>query len=96
MQGASEEFENGGEGYSLNTLLRGAEDVLVNPFWAMFLKYGILVFYRILLYAGFVNLHGVADRHLVRKIYEPRAVEPMISNISYLYHVSSAPIIKGM
>ena len=128
LEGVSEEFEHSGEGYSLNTLLRGAEDGLVNAvnlflklfddwdkyaavismfisiqyaviirrLWAVFLKYGILEFYRILLYAGFVNLYGVADRHLVRKIYEPRAVEPMISNISYLYHVSSAPIIKGM
>ena len=99
LQGVSEEFEHGGEGYSLNTLLRGAEDVLVNavnPFWAMFLKYEILEFYRILLYAGFVGLYGVSDRNLVRKIYEPRAVEPMIRKISYLYHVSSAPIIKGM
>ena len=35
LQGGSEDFEHGGEAYSLNSLLRGAEDGLVdavNPF----------------------------------------------------------------
>ena len=130
LQGGSEDFEHGGEAYSLNSLLRGAEDGLVkaiNPFsklrdvWdryaaiismfisiqyaviifmlcVVFLKYGISEFYRVLLSAVFVDLYGVAERNLVRKIYEPRAVEmePMIRNASSLHHVSSAPIIKGM
>ena len=65
---------------------------------AVFLKYGISEFYRVLLSTVFVDLYRVADRNLVRKIYEPRAVEMelMIRNISNLHHVSSAPIIKGM
>ena len=65
---------------------------------AVFLKYGLSEFYRVLLFAVFVDLYRVADRKLVRKIYEPRAVEmkPMIKNTSALHHVSSAPIIKGM
>ena len=70
--------------------------VIIVRLWAVFLKYGILEFYRVLLSAVFVDLYGVADRNLVKKIDVPRAVEPMIRNISYLYHVSSAPIIKGM
>ena len=128
--GRSEEFEHGGEEYSLNSLLRGAEDGLedaVNPFsklrdvwdkyaavismfisiqyaviivmlFAVFLKYGISEFYRVLLSAVFVDLYGVADRKMIRRIYEPRAVEmePMIKLNSSLHHVSSAPIIKGM
>ena len=111
----------------MNSLLRGAEDGLVdavNPFsklqdvWdryatvismfisiqyaviivmlcAVFLKYQILEFYRVLLSAVLVDLYGVADRNLVRKIYEPRAVEmePMIRNTNNLHHESSAPII---
>ena len=63
---------------------------------AVFLKYEILEFYRVLWSAVLVDLYGVADRNLVRKIYEPRAVEQMIRKISYLNHVSSASIIKGM
>ena len=65
---------------------------------AVFLKYGISEFYRVLLSAVFVDLYGVADRKLVQKIYKPRAVEmePMIRNTSNMHHVSSAPIIKGM
>ena len=70
LQGVSEEFEHGGEGYSLNTLLRGAEDVLVNavnPFLKLRDDWDeILEFYRVLLSAGFVGLYGVADRNLVR------------------------------
>ena len=63
---------------------------------AVFLKYGILEFYRVLLSAVFVDLYGIKDRELVRKMYEPNAVEmePMIQNTSLLHHVSSAPIIK--
>ena len=128
LQGEIEEFEHGGEGYSLNSLLRGAEEGLVdavNPFseiqdvWeryatfismfisiqyaviivmlcAVFLKYGIGEFYRVLLSAVFVDLYGIADRKRVRKMYEPAAVEmePMIRNTSILHHVSSAPVIK--
>ena len=72
--------------------------VIIFMLCAVFLKYGISEFYRVLLSAVFVDLYGVADRKLVRKIYEPRAVEmePMIRNTSSLHHVSSAPIIKGM
>ena len=49
-----------------------------------------------LLSAVFVDLYGIADRKLVRKMYEPAAVEmePMIRNTSILHHVSSAPVIK--
>ena len=130
MQGGSEEFEHSGEAYSLNSLLRGAEDGLVdavNPFsnlrdvWdkyaavismfisiqyaviiimlgTVFLKYGIAEIYRMLLSAVFVDLYGVGDRKLVRKIYEPRAVEmePMIRHTNSLQQLSSALIIKGM
>ena len=72
--------------------------VIIVMLCAVFLKYGISEFYRVLLSAVFVDLYGVADRKLVRKIYKPRAVEmePMIRNTSSLQHVSSAPIIKGM
>ena len=72
--------------------------VIIIMLCAVFLKYGISEFYRALLSAVFVDLYGVADRKLVRKIYEPRAVEMelMIRNTSSLHHVSSAPIIKGM
>ena len=51
---------------------------------AVFLKYGISEFYDVLLSSVFVDLYGVADRKLVRKIYEPRAVEMelMIRNTS--------------
>ena len=72
--------------------------VIIFMLCAVFLKYGISEFYRVLLSAVFVDLYGVADRKLVRKIYEPRAVEmePMIRNTSSLHHVSSASIIKGM
>ena len=81
LQGGSDDFEHGGEAYSLNSLLRGAEDglvIAVNPFsklrnvWdryaavismfisiqyaviifmlcAVFLKYRIFEFYRVLL-----------------------------------------------
>ena len=118
LQGGSDEFEHGGEAYLLNSLLRGAEDGLVNavkPFsklrdvWdkyaavismfisikyaviifmlcAVFLKYCISEFYWVLLSAVFVDLYGVADRKLVQKIYEPRAVEmePMIRNTSHV------------
>ena len=95
LQGGSDDFEHSGEAYSLNSLLRGAEDGLVdavNPFsnlrdvWnryaavismfisiqyaviivmlcAVFLKYGISEFYRVLLSAVFVDLYGVADRN---------------------------------
>ena len=63
---------------------------------AVFLKYDILEFYRVWWSAVLVDLYGVADRNLIRKIYEPRAVEQMIRKISYLNHVSSASIIKGM
>ena len=49
LQGGSEEFEHGGEGYSLNSLLRGAEDKLedaVNPFsklWDVWDKYAAVI-----------------------------------------------------
>ena len=70
--------------------------VIIVMLCAVFLKYGILEFYRVLLSAVFVDLYGIADRKRVRKMYEPTAVEmePMIRNTSILHHVSSAPVIK--
>ena len=55
---------------------------------AVFLKYGVSKFYRVLLSAVFVDLYGVADRKRVRKIYEPRSieVEPMVKNNSNIHH----------
>ena len=110
----------------MNSLLRGAEDGLVNavnPFselrdvWdryatvismfisiqyaviivllcAVFLKYGLLEFYRVC--DVFVDLYGISNRRLFRKTYEPTVIEmePMIRNTGLLQHVSSAPIIK--
>ena len=60
--------------------------VIIFMLCAVFFKYGISEFYRVLLSAVLVDLHGVADRKLVRKIYEPRAMEmePMIRNINSL------------
>ena len=70
--------------------------VIIVLLCAVFLKYGLLEFYRVLLSAVFVDLYGISDRKLVRKMYEPTAVEmePMIRNTGLLHHVSSAPIIK--
>ena len=63
---------------------------------AVFLKYEVVEFYRVLLLAVYVDLYGIADRKLIRKMYEPTAVEmePMIRNTNSLHHVSSAPVIK--
>ena len=41
--------------------------VIIVMLCAVFLKYGILEFYRVLLSAVFVDLYGIADRKLVRK-----------------------------
>ena len=70
--------------------------VIIVMLCAVFLKYGIGEFYRVLLSAVFVDLYGIADRKRVRKMYEPAAeeMEPMIRNTSLLHHVSSAPVIK--
>ena len=72
--------------------------VIILMLCVVFLKYGISEFYRVLLSVVFMDLYGVADRNLVRKIYEPRAVgmELTIRNTSGLHHVSSVPIIKRM
>ena len=55
---------------------------------AVFLKYGVSEFYRILLSAVFVDLYRVANRKRIRKIYEPRSMvmEPMMKNTSNIHH----------
>ena len=72
--------------------------VIIVMLCAVFMKYGISEFYRVMLSAVFVDLYGVADREMIRKIYEPRSMEmePMLKLNSNLHQVSSAPIIKGM
>ena len=120
-----EEFEHGREAYSLNNLLREAEDGLVDTVnlfselrsvWekyaaaismflyiqyeiimimllAVFLKYGVSEFSRVLLSAVFVDLYRVVDRKRIRRIYEPRSIEmePMMKNTSNIHHGVSAP-----
>ena len=60
---------------------------------AVFIKYGVSEFYRVLLSAVFVDLYGVADRKCARGIYEPRSIEmePMMKNTSNIHHGVSAP-----
>ena len=70
--------------------------VIIVMLCAVFLKYGIMEFCRVLLSSVFVDLYGITDRKAVRKMYEPTSVEmePMIRNSSILHHVSSAPTMK--
>ena len=42
---------------------------------ALFLKYGVSEFYRVLLSAVFLYLYGVAHRKHIQRIYKSRSIE---------------------
>ena len=70
LQGGNYEFEHGGEAYSLNSLIRGAEDGLVNA---------VNLFSKL----GDVHLHPVRGHHthVMRCVLEVRRIRVLQSSV---------------
>ena len=60
--------------------------------FAVFLKYGVSKFSRVLLSAVYLDLYGVVDWKPIQRIYEPRSIEmePMLKNTSDIHNGVSA------
>ena len=66
--------------------------IIMIMLFAVFFKYGLSEFSRILLSAVFVDLYVVVDRKRIRRIYKPRSIEmqPMMKNTSNIHNGVSA------
>ena len=61
--------------------------IIMIMLFAVFLKYGVSQFSRVLLSAVFMDLYGEEDRKGIRRIYKPRSIEmePMMKNTSNIH-----------